>query len=56
MVKTYKAIACCAKHGNSPLEIVLQALSAQNMADMVRTLYGSGVVIFEISEIKEDWK
>ena len=57
MVSTYKARLCDAeKHGEIPMEIELQALSAQNMADAIRNLYGEKVQILEICEIREDWK
>lgn len=56
-VRSYKATICDTdKHGNTPLEIELQALSAQNMADCLREMYGANVKILEICEIKGDWK
>lgn len=57
MVSTYKATFYATEiHGHTPLVIELQALSAQNMADIIRNLYGENVQINEICEIKEDWK
>lgn len=57
MVNTYKATFYDVdKHGYVPLQIELQALNAQNMADTIRNLYGEKVKIEEICEIKEDWK
>ncbi len=53
MVSTYKAIIL---KDRKAVDIVLQALSSQNMADMVRSIYGANTQIVEISEIKEDWK
>ena len=35
---------------------MMQALSAQNVADMLRTLYGSNVKIREIFVSVTDWK
>ena len=56
-VRKYKATFLSTdKHGNTPIEIDLQALSAQNMADTIRNLYGENVQITEICEIREDWK
>lgn len=57
IVREYKATFCDVdKHGEVPLQIELQALSAQNMADCLREMYGANVKIIEICEIKDDWK
>lgn len=56
-VRSYKATFCDTdNHGDIPLVIELQALSAQNMADCLRNMYGGSVRILEICEIKDDWK
>lgn len=44
------------KHGYIRQEIELQALSAQNMADILRAMYGNDICIYAIYKIARDWE
>ena len=56
MAKEYKIAFFNNDNALQLQQIELQALSAQNAADLVRKVYGGNVSIVEISEIKYDWK
>jgi hypothetical protein len=56
-VSEYKAIfEDSEKHGAVRLEIELQALNAQNMADMTRKIYGEQINLIAIYKLCDDWK
>lgn len=55
-VNEYKALFQAADYGEGTLELELQALSAQNMADLTRKLYGENITILAIYKLCDDWK
>lgn len=55
-VNEYKALFEAPDYGAGVLELELQALSAQNMADMTRKLYGENIRILSIYKLCDDWK
>jgi hypothetical protein len=55
-VNEYKAIFEAAEYGAGKLELELQALSAQNMADLTRKLYGENITILAVYKLCDDWK
>jgi hypothetical protein len=55
-VNEYRAVFEAPDYGPGALELELQALSAQNMADLTRKIYGENIQILAIYELCNSWK
>jgi len=56
MVEEYEVLYCYEGISDGPEIITLQALSSQNVVDMVRKVYGKSITIMEVKKVMRDWQ
>ena len=55
-VEEYEVLYCYEGISEGNETITLQALSSQNVVDMVRNMYGKSVIIIEVKKVMNDWQ